>query len=52
MTKQLHKKLLDMHHPLKKKKKAIRLPPISDQELNIYFGLLEGKLNTQVRKPI
>jgi hypothetical protein len=51
MTKQLHQKLLEMHHPLKKKKKVKRLPPISDEELNIYWGLLEGKLNSQVRKP-
>lgn len=39
--------------PRRKKKPIIvkRLPPISDEELEINFKLLEGKLNTQIRKP-
>jgi hypothetical protein len=54
MTRQLSKIVVSLLPPRKIKKKQIvkRLPPISDEELNIYWGLLEGKLNTQVRKPI
>jgi hypothetical protein len=37
---------------IKKKVFVKRLTPISDQELAISWGLLEGKLNSQLRRPV